>query len=45
MPAIFLQKPERACIVADCTVQTADIVHIFEFKLSGTGRAEDAIAQ
>ena len=26
-------------------VQTADSVYIFEFKLSGNGTAEDAIAQ
>ena len=30
---------------ADCVVQTADSIYIFEFKLSGTGSAEDAIAQ
>ena len=30
---------------ADCIVQTADAVYIFEFKLSGNGTAEDAIAQ
>ena len=30
---------------ADCVVQTADTVYIFEFKLSGNGTAEDAIAQ
>nr|WP_314993002.1 ATP-binding protein [uncultured Treponema sp.] len=30
---------------ADCVVQTADSIHIFEFKLSGNGSAEDAIAQ
>lgn len=30
---------------ADCVVQTADSVYIFEFKLSGNGTAEDAIAQ
>ena len=30
---------------ADCIVSTADMVYIFEFKLDGNGRAEDAIAQ
>ena len=30
---------------ADCIVWTADVVYIFEFKLSGNGTAEDAIAQ
>jgi len=30
---------------ADCVVCTADTVYIFEFKLSGNGSAEDAIAQ
>ena len=30
---------------ADCVVQTADSIYIFEFKLSGTGSAEYAIAQ
>ena len=30
---------------ADCIVQTVDAVYIFEFKLSGNGSAEDAIAQ
>ena len=30
---------------ADCVVQTADSIYIFEFKLSGNGNAEDAIAQ
>ena len=30
---------------ADCVVQTADTVYLFEFKLSGNGTAEDAIAQ
>ena len=30
---------------ADCIVQTADAVYIFEFKLSRNGTAEDAIAQ
>ena len=29
----------------DCVVQTADSIYIFEFKLSGNGNAEDAIAQ
>ena len=29
----------------DCVVQTADSIYIFEFKLSGTGTAEDALAQ
>ena len=29
----------------DCVVQTADSIYIFEFKLSGTGSAENAIAQ
>ena len=29
----------------DCVVQTADSIYIFEFKLSGTGTAENAIAQ
>ena len=30
---------------ADCVVQTADSVYIFEFKLSGNGSAEDALNQ
>ena len=30
---------------ADCVVRTADSIYIFEFKLSGTGTAENAIAQ
>ena len=30
---------------ADCIVVTADSIYIFEFKLSGNGRAEDAINQ
>jgi len=30
---------------ADCVVQTADSIYIFEFKLTGNGTAEDAIAQ
>ena len=30
---------------ADCIVCTADTVYIFEFKLTGNGTAEDAIAQ
>ena len=30
---------------AYCIVWTADVVYIFEFKLSGNGTAEDAIAQ
>ena len=30
---------------ADCVVQTADAIYIFEFKLSGNGTAEDAINQ
>ena len=30
---------------ADCVVTTADAVYIFEFKLSGSGTAEDAIDQ
>ena len=30
---------------ADCVVQTTDSIYIFEFKLSGNGNAEDAIAQ
>lgn len=30
---------------ADCVVQTADAVYIFEFKLSGNGSTEDAINQ
>ena len=30
---------------ADCIVQTADSVYIFEFKLSGNGSAEDALSQ
>ena len=30
---------------ADCIVHTADAVYIFEFKLTGNGTAEDAIAQ
>ena len=29
----------------DCVVCTADTVYLFEFKLSGTGTAENAIAQ
>jgi len=31
--------------VADCIVWTAEAIYIFEFKLSGNGTAEDAIAQ
>ena len=30
---------------ADCVVRTTDAIYIFEFKLSGTGSAEDALAQ
>jgi len=30
---------------ADCVVQTADSVYIFEFKLSGNGSAKDALSQ
>ena len=30
---------------ADCVVQTADTVYLFEFKLSGNGTAEDALKQ
>ena len=30
---------------ADCVVQTADSIYIFEFKLSGNGSAEDAVEQ
>ena len=30
---------------ADCVVSTADTVYIFEFKLSGNGIADDAVAQ
>ena len=30
---------------ADCIVKTVDAVYIFEFKLSGNGTADDAIAQ
>ena len=30
---------------ADCVLKTADTVYLFEFKLSGNGSAEDAIAQ
>ena len=30
---------------ADCVVQTADSIYIFEFKLSGNGSAEDALEQ
>ena len=30
---------------ADCVVQTADSIYIFEFKLSGTGSATDALEQ
>ena len=30
---------------ADAVVSTADAVYIFEFKLSGNGSAEDALAQ
>ena len=30
---------------ADCIVLTADTIYIFEFKLSGNGSAEDALAQ
>ena len=30
---------------ADCVVQTADGIYIFEFKLTGNGTAEDALAQ
>ena len=30
---------------ADCVVLTTETIYIFEFKLSGNGSAEDAIAQ
>ena len=30
---------------SDCIVQTADAIYIFEFKLTGTGSAEEAINQ
>ena len=30
---------------ADCVVQTADSIYIFEFKLSGNGTVDDAIVQ
>ena len=30
---------------ADCIVWTADAMYIFEFKLTGNGTADDAIAQ
>ena len=30
---------------SDCIVQTADTIYIFEFKLSGSGTAQDAIDQ
>ena len=30
---------------ADCVVQTADTIYIFEFKLSDSGSADDAIKQ
>ena len=30
---------------ADCVVYTVDSIYLFEFKLSGNGTAEDAIAQ
>ena len=30
---------------ADCVVKTADTVYLFEFKLSGNGSVEDALAQ
>ena len=30
---------------ADCVVYTADTIYLFEFKLSGNGSAEDALAQ
>ena len=30
---------------ADCVVYTADTIYLFEFKLSGTGGAEDALEQ
>ena len=30
---------------SDCIVQTADSIYIFEFKLTGSGTAEDAINQ
>jgi len=30
---------------ADCVVKTADTIYLFEFKLSGTGSAEDALEQ
>ena len=30
---------------ADCVVQTANTVYIFEFKLTGNGSAEDALSQ
>ena len=42
----FVQT-EVHCITGrvDCVVQTVDAVYIFEFKLTGNGAAEDAIAQ
>ena len=30
---------------ADCVVKTADTIYLFEFRLSGSGGAEDALAQ
>ena len=30
---------------SDCVVKTADTIYLFEFKLSGTGSAEDALVQ
>ena len=30
---------------ADCVLKTADTVYLFEFKLSGNGSAEEALAQ
>ena len=31
--------------VADCVVQTGDAIYLFEFKLSGSSSAEEALAQ
>jgi len=42
----FVQT-EVHCITgrADCVVVTAETIYLFEFKLTGNGTAEDAIAQ
>jgi len=42
----FVQTEEHCAMGRiDCIVKTTEIIYIFEFKLNGTGTAEDAIAQ